>query len=470
MISNYEKIIIDELHPLKLFNIVSERTRIDFLKSTYFEFLDSGFDENVLYYALNNYELESYRSQASKKISSIALIAFDFDELTVLEINKNYEFIEDILLNAELFFKANYLTEKNKFKLLNYLLNNFSIVNIFDNYIENLILNLIEQKQPVHKNILFNLLRKLVEKLSKEDIEWSLKKLLAKNKIHQLVTGYSLLNKNLEIAEKTESNFSKILYAIGNYFIDLENLINYLINSDLNLPKNPNYLKRLIESGGFNVDDGFVISPQQQDLETAIDNWLQNFPGIIDKSNTDKAFSKNKRFKSIIKDKLLLPYNVDKYLNVKKFIDPLNLNILWEKIYKILPDNRIWTLEEFSDLVKYKEVFEGKNALTENIFSELFLGSLISSDNRIYKINRYNHIFHKSRRISKLDLIYEIVINNDRISIQMLRHRLEKDYGVNSFSYDLITKSIVRFGFYKDSQHYIYSSHEKYINFMRRGQ
>ena len=467
---NDEKIIVNGLHPLKLFNIVSERTRIDFLKSTYFDFINSGCDENVLYYAFNNYELESYRSQATNKISSISLITFDFDELIVLEINRNYEYLEDILLNAELFFKANHLTEKNKFKLLDHLLNTFPKADIYDNYIENLILTLIEQKQPIHKNILFNLSRKLVEKLSRGDIEWSLKKLLAKNKIHQSVTGYSVLNRNLEIAERNESNFSKIVYLIGNYFVDLEKLIHHLINSDLNLPKNPNYLRRLIESGGFNVEDGFVISPQHQDLETAIEKWLQNFPGIIDKSNTDKAFSKNKRFKKMIKDKLLLPYNDDKYLNVKKFINPIKLNDIWEKIYNIIPDNKIWTLEEFSSIDKYKEIFIEKNDLTENIFSELFLKSLVSSDSRIFKINRYNHIFHKSRKISKLDLVYEIVTNNERISIQMLKHRLEKDYGINSFSYDLISKSIERYGFYKDSQHYVYSSHEKYISFMRRGQ
>lgn len=467
---NSEKIIIGKLHPLKLFNLVSERSPIDFIKSIYLDFLHSDLDEKVLYYALNNYDLESYRFQANNKISSMCLIAFEFDELTVLKINQNYEYIEDILLNTRFFFKANYLTEKNRFKLLDVLLENFPKTNIFDNYIENLILHFIEQEQPIHKNLLFTLFRRLVEQLSRGDIEESLKILLTKDKIQQSVTGYSVSNRNLEIGEKSESNFSKILYVVGNHFIDCKNLIQILINSDLKLPKNPNYLQRLIKSGGFYIEDGFVINPEQQDLNTAIEKWLQVSPGIIDKSNTEKKFSNNKRFKTIIKHKLLLPFNKDKYINVNKFINPNKLNILWEKIYSIIPDDRIWTVEGFAGSDIYKEIFIEKNELDENTFTELFLGSLISHDKRIYRINRYNHIFHKSKKISKLDLLYEIIMKAERISIQMLKHRFEKDFSVNIFSYDLITKSINRFGFYKDSQHYIYSSHEKYINFMRRGQ
>jgi len=470
MTANNKDVLIHELHPLKLFNLFSDKTRVDFLKSVYDKYIESNLNSDVLYKELNKYQLDAYKSQNGCKISTLALLAMDIDELTVYEINQNYDYIEDILLNADIFFESNQLTQINRYKFLNFLLNEFSKTEILNPFIEKLILEIIKLREPIHKNVLISLLKNQIDEITKNDIERYMNNLISKNLIKQMVTGYSTVNKELIIDESKESNYSIILNEIGNYLIDLDQLINGLISSNLNLPKNSNYLKRLIKTLGFKVEENFVLNPQYSNLNLAIEMWLKNYPGIIDKSNTEKLFVQNQKLKKMIDDFILLPYRVDKFINVRIFFEPNELKKLWEKIYEIIPDNKILTVKNFSELDVYKNKLRETTDFREDFFTDLFLESLIKSDRRIYSVKRLNHIFHKSRKISKLDLVYEIVNKSERISIQMLKLRLAKDYQVNHFSYDLIKKSKNRYKFYMDPQNHLYKSYDNYIQFMKRGQ
>jgi len=464
------KILTNEIHPLKLFNLVSEKNSISFLLDLYNKYLESNFKDEVLYYGLSKYDLDLFKEQRKVKIKTYALIALEFNEITVFELSKRFESIEDILISADLFFNNNLLTVNNRLKLLNKLLEQFPNSDIFDLYLEFSILDIIKKEQPIHKNILFYSSRKLMHEVGRNDIEWALKKLISKNKVQLTVNGYSILRNDLSIAEGTVSNYSFINNLIGNHFIELNYLIEKLMESELDLPKDKNYFKRLIRTSGFIIEDNFVLNSKEANLMSAINNWLGELPGIIDLSNSEKKFKNNKKILKLLNENMILIfYQTDKLINVRKFIEPQLLMKLWSEIYSIIPNGEIFTTNILSTLPEFKNIFKVELSINENIFIEYFLESLVSWDSRLNKIKRIPHVFSKGRKISKLDLVYEVVNESNRVSIQILKYRLSRDYGVDNFDYNLITKSINKFDFYKDPKNYIYSSYETYVNFMKRG-
>lgn len=462
-------ILAKNLNALKLFNLFSEERGLSFLQSKYSEFIKHKESINSLRNILNKDDLDLFNSQIGKKTSSISLLVFGIDELTVLRIHEKFTTLEDILADIDSFFDENLLTMSNRINLLNGLLNYYSNHELLTPFILNVIIDKINDEQPIHKNILLSQISNSINSFDRLTSYKYLNILIKTNRVQSTVNGLVISSKKLQSTKIVQSNVSKIIDIIGSYFKDFEKLIIQVKQSELDIPKNYYFIKRFIKNMGLKVESNIVLNLNYHNLNNAIYSWLMDMPGVIDESNIDNLFHKNKYFKKLIDQKIIIPYKKNKFLNTSKFLKIKDLELLWQDIYDNIPNETILTTKALSEMNFYREILEKCNEIDSFTFNKYFLNGLVIIDNRLFKIRQNNHIFNKSKKIKKIDIIKKIVLENDRISIQRVKHRLMRDYDINNFDYGLINKSIKEFKFYKDSNYYLYKSYQSYIEFMRRG-
>lgn len=462
-------ILAENLNALKLFNLFSEERGLTFLQSKYNEFIKYKESINSLRTILNKEELNLFNSQIGKKTSSISLFVFGIDELTVLKIYEKFTTLEDILTDIDSFFDENLLTMSNRISLLNGLLNYYSNHELLTPFILNVIIDKINDGQPIHKNILLSKISNSINSFDRLTSFKYLNHLIKTDRVHSTVNGLVISSKNTHSTKIDQSNVSKITDIIGSYFKDFEKLILQIKQSELNIPKNYYFIKRFIKNMGIKVENNIVLNLNYQNLNNAVYSWLMDMPGVIDESNIDNLFHKNKYFKKLIDQKIFIPYKKNKFLNTSKFLKIRELEQLWNDIFDNIPNETILTTKSLSEMDFYRKILEKHDKIESFTFNEYFLSGLVIIDKRLFKIRQNNHVFNKSNKIKKIDIIKKIVLENDRISIQRIKHRLMRDYEINNFDYGLISKSIKEFKFYKDSNYYIYKSYQSYIEFMRRG-
>ena len=466
---NCDNILSKNLNGLKLFNLFSDGMSLTFIKAIYNEYTNNNESINSLKFALDDYQRKSFLRQIEEKTSSLALIIFGFDEFTVIKINNDYPSIEDILCNAKGFISKRYLTKANQIKLLNELVAYYNRLDFFENFISELLYDYIQDNQPIHKNILLKRMSDLIHSLNRLMARKYLNIIINNGAIKKTVNGYEINERDNHNSDENQPNREFIFNSIGNFFKDFEKLISEVENSELNIPKKYYYLKRFILQLGFKIEKKFVLNPSFSTLDKAVDSWLKAMPGIIDKSNTDNIFNDNSYFKYLLETRVLVPYKKNTFINSSKFLNVNTLNMIWEDIYLVIPNKRILTTKKLIQDEGYIKIFDKYDIITYQTFNDYFLQGLIDKDVRINKILYNSHIFCKNKKIQKLDVINEIVVENRRISISRLKHRLERDYGLINFDYNLIKKGEIKFGFHKDSKNVIYKDYNTYVEFMRRG-